>query len=124
MLKNLFFLVSILYTLTLTVVCLIKIDNVPDIGVSFGDKIFHSLTYALLSFLWYKTLLFRFKLNKKSALIYAAVFSIIFGIIIEILQGALTTSRACDVYDVIANSAGVFFTVLVVSIKNLITIKK
>lgn len=122
--KNLLFLVSILYTLALATVCLIKIKKLPEIGVSFGDKIFHFLTYMVLAFLWFNAFFYTCKLEKKKALIYAALFSIVFGIIIEVLQGTLTTSRSFDVYDVMANTMGVFLTVIIVLVKNLITIKK
>lgn len=124
MLKKLLLLVSILYTLVLAGVCLIKIKKLPEIGVSFGDKIFHFLAYMVLSFLWFNTFFNTFKLEKKKALTYAALFSIVFGIIIEVLQGTITVSRSSDVYDVMANTMGVFLTVIIVFIRNLITIKK
>ena len=124
MLKKLLLLVGILYTVVLATVCLITIKKLPEIGVSFGDKIFHFLAYTVLAFLWFNIFLNTFKLKKRQALIYAAFFSIVFGIIIEVLQGTLTTSRSFDVYDVMANTMGVFLTVIIVFVKNLITIKK
>ncbi|WP_372753711.1 VanZ family protein [Mariniflexile sp.] len=122
-LKKVLILISILYSIALTVVCLIKINNLPNAGVSFGDKIFHALAYTLLSFLWYVTLKHRFLLTRKRALIYASLFSIIFGIVIEVLQGTLTASRSADIYDVVANTIGVFITILVVLLKKNIPIK-
>ncbi|WP_348636629.1 VanZ family protein [Mariniflexile litorale] len=92
--------------------------------MSFGDKIFHFLAYTVLAFLWYNTFFNTFRLERRKALLYAALFSIVFGIVIEVLQGVLTTSRSSDVYDVMANTMGVFLTVIIVFIKNLITIKK
>ena len=123
MLKKILFLISILYTIALTVVCLIKINKLPDGGISFADKIFHCLSYTLLSLLWYNALWYTFKLKKQQALYYAAGFSIIFGIVIEVLQGTITTSRAADVNDVVANSAGVFLTIIVVLLKKINTTK-
>lgn len=124
MLKKLLLLIGILYTVVLATVCLIKIKKLPEIGVSFGDKVFHFLAYMVLAFLWFNIFLNTFKLKKKKALIYAALFSIVFGIIIEVLQGTIATSRSSDVYDVMANTIGVFLTVIIVFIRNLITIKK
>lgn len=124
MLKKLFILISVLYTVALATVCLIKINNIPDVGVSFGDKIFHFLSYTVLAFLWYSTFYKTFNFEKKKALMYATLFSILFGIIIEILQGTVTSSRSADLYDVMANTIGVFLAVVIISIKNLITIKK
>lgn len=123
MLKNLFFISSITYTNFLAIVCLITLNKVPKVGISFADKIFHCFAYMVLSSLWYITLTYRFKFKRKGALIYASGFSILFGIIIEVLQGTLTTSRAFDVYDVVANTIGVLLTVIFVSVNKNITIK-
>ena len=124
MLKKLLFLISTAYTITLGTVCLIKINKLPEIGVYFADKIFHFLTYTVLTFLWFGSFFYTLKFEKNKALVYAALFSILFGIIIEVLQGVLTTFRTPDIYDVIANLVGVFLTVIIISVKNFITIKK
>ncbi|MFI1771844.1 VanZ family protein [Thalassobellus citreus] len=123
MLKKKALLISIIYTLALTYASLVKLNNVPDIGVSFGDKIFHFLAYSLLAFLWFSTFLFNFNFKEKKAITYAAVISVIFGIIIEVLQETLTVYRSMDVYDVFANSSGVLLTVLVLVLKKNIGVK-
>ncbi len=115
---------SILYTTALAAVCLIKLNNLPNIGVSFGDKIFHLLAYLVLTFLWVNTFIYKFKFKKESAIVYAGVFCIAFGIIIEVLQGSVTSYRSSDIYDVVANTLGVLIMVLIFVIKNLVTIKK
>jgi VanZ family protein len=122
-LKTYSFLLVILYSVALTVVCLIKIEGINKVGISFGDKIFHSLSYVVLTFLWFNTLFNKFKLNKSKALMYAVIISIIFGIIIEILQGTLTVYRSADINDVLANSLGVMFTAAVIGIKNKFILK-
>ena len=109
-----------MYTIALAVVCLIKINNLPEIGVSFADKIFHLLAYSVLAFLWFSSLFYTLNLEKNKALLYAALFSVIFGIIIEILQGVLTKFRSADFYDVMANTLGVFLTAMII----FITVKK
>ncbi|PKQ44470.1 teicoplanin resistance protein VanZ [Confluentibacter flavum] len=93
-------------------------------GVSFGDKIFHSLSYAVLAFLWFYTFFFQFKISKTKAILFASVISIIFGIIIEVLQGVFTSTRQADVYDVLANSLGVLFAACLLLLKNINTVKK
>jgi VanZ family protein len=123
-LKKQFFLLSIIYTLALTTVCLIKLNNLPDIKVSNGDKIFHLLAYLVLTFLWVNTFIYKFKLKKEHAIVYAGVFCIAFGIIIEVLQGSVTSYRSSDIYDVVANTCGVLIMILIFVIKNLVTIKK
>ncbi len=44
-------------------------------------------------------------------MVYAALISITFGIIIEVLQDTMTVSRALDVYDILANTAGVLLAI-------------
>jgi len=115
--------VSVLYTVVLTSVCLMKLNKMPDVGVSFGDKIFHLLAYVLLTFLWAKTFFYILKDKKEIVLPYVALFCVVFGIIIEVLQGTITDYRSSDVYDVMANTAGVLLTVLILSIQKLVHIK-
>lgn len=123
MLKTYSFLLVILYSIALTTVCLIKIEGFNKVGISFGDKIFHSLSYVVLTFLWYNTFCNKFKFSKSKALWYAIIISIIFGIIIEVLQGALTAYRSADINDVLANSIGVMLTAVVIGIKNKFILK-
>lgn len=98
------------YTIALTVGSLMSLKNMPDTGVDYADKIFHFLAYAILCFLW--VLVFHFTLQKplKKAVLSGAGFAILFGIIIEVLQGTLTKERSLDVYDAIANSLGALST--------------
>ncbi|WP_052143696.1 VanZ family protein [Wocania ichthyoenteri] len=116
MLKRYALIIAVFYSIALAAVSLIKINNLPDVGISFADKIFHFLVYSVLAFLWVNTFFFKFKYKKTKAIIYAALFSIIFGIIIEVLQGSVTASRHTDVYDAIANTLGVLFMVLLLLI--------
>lgn len=124
MLKKLVFLLGLLYTVVLFTVCLIKVNNISGVGIPYSDKIFHFLSYMVFNYLWYYNFFNIFMLDKKKALIYAALLSIIFGIIIEVLQGTIATSRSAEVYDVVANTAGVLFSVSIIIIYNMITIKK
>ncbi|MBJ6368015.1 VanZ family protein [Snuella sedimenti] len=111
--------IVILYSVALTVVSLVKLNKLPDVGVSFGDKIFHFLTYCVLTFLWVNALFYFFKFTRAKAIIVAAIISIGFGILIEVLQGTVTASRASDLYDVAANTFGVLLAVLVMSQKSI-----
>ena len=118
MLKTYFFVITILYSIALTVVCLIDLNGVIEVKFSFGDKIFHSLSYFVLTVLWYYTFYYNLKFNKGKALIYAVVISIIFGIVIEVLQGTVTTYRSSDIIDVFANSFGAILAAVVIAVKN------
>ncbi len=48
-------------------------------------------------------------------MVYAALLSVTFGILIEILQGALTRNREADLNDVIANTIGTIIAVIVIT---------
>jgi len=117
-LKTYFFVITILYSIALTIVCLIDLNGVIEVKISFGDKIFHLLAYVVLTVLWYYTFFYNLKSNKGKALIYAVVISIIFGIVIEVLQGTVTAYRSSDIIDVFANSFGAILAAVVIAVKN------
>lgn len=123
MLKKYALIFAIFYSLALAVVSLVKINNLPNAGISHADKIFHFLVYSVLAYLWVNTFFFKFKYKKTKAILYAALFSIIFGIIIEVLQGSITASRHTDVYDAVANTLGVLIMVLILLINKKTHIK-
>ena len=51
------------------------------------------------------------------------LFSIVFGIIIEVLQGSLTATRDSDIQDVFANTLGAVVASLIIGIKNKYVLK-
>nr|WP_262910958.1 VanZ family protein [Flaviramulus multivorans] len=104
-------------------VSLIKLNNLPDVGVSFGDKIFHFLAYFVLTFLWFNTFINTYKFKNRRAIIFSIVISVVFGIIIEVLQETITVSRALDIYDVLANTIGVLIASLVLWVKHILQVK-
>ena len=111
------------YIIALATVSLIRLNNLPDVGVSFGDKIFHFLAYALLTLLCFATLSLTFSMEKTRAILIAGVFAIIFGILIEVLQDTMTEFRALDVYDVLANSLGALLVSVILIFKNRLQVK-
>lgn len=118
MLKTYSFAITILYSIALATVCLVQLNGLGKVGIPFGDKIFHFLSYTVLMVLWYVTLFYQFHKSEKKALLYATIISIIFGIIIEVLQGMVTTYRSSDIKDVFANIFGVLIAATVIQIKN------
>ena len=115
---------AVFYSLALATVSLIQLKGLPNVGVSFGDKIFHFLAYSVLAFLWFNTLFFYFKVGITKAIVYSALPSVVFGIILEALQGSVTVYRSSDVCDAIANTLGVLFTMLIVLASKRILVKK
>ena len=112
--RNYFFYIAILLTVAITVGSLISLKNELQIGVQISDKILHAFGYFMLTISW--LLAYNVKSNpmKLSLLIASAVF--IYGIIIEILQGALTDYRQADLYDVFANFTGIAVAIIFFSL--------
>jgi len=108
--KKLLLLVAIIYTIWLTVVSLINLNNVPSLGSSFDDKIYHLIAYVVLSFLWvtyFKTS------QKKHITLIVFICMILFGVVLELIQHQLNSNRTYDNYDLIANCLGVVFGTLI-----------
>ena len=101
--RNLFVL-ALLWTIAITVASLISVGEMPKVDLPGNDKTIHFLFYFVLTLLWYVALERKYKNRLLKFLIVGA--SIIYGIIIEILQGVLTKTRQADFYDVVANSLG------------------
>jgi VanZ family protein len=89
---------------------LTRISKMPNLGVSFGDKILHFGAYLAMTLVWFNY--FRNRNSSKSRSIqYSVIISVVFGMVIEALQGA-TSSRQTDFYDILANCAGALVAAL------------
>jgi len=108
-LKKYSLLLAIGYTSAIGIASLVNLKDLPDVGISFVDKIFHFGAYAVMTFLWFNYLSTRQDKNSHS-IIGAVVISAVFGMIIEALQGALTANRQADVNDILANNSGILLT--------------
>ena len=104
---------TIIYTVALTIGSLIKPVEI-DTTLSYADKILHTGAYAGLTFLWLSV--YQLFSSKKQILWTASykyflimILIVIFGVIIEVLQGSITSYRTADTWDAIANTAGVLF---------------
>src|SRR5687767_835303 len=80
--------------------------QVPSVGVHVSDKVQHSTAYFALT-LWFTGLY-----QRRSHWILALVF-LVMGALLELLQALLTTTRAMDYHDLIANSGGIAAGLLV-----------
>ncbi|WP_400075036.1 VanZ family protein [Winogradskyella sp. R77965] len=120
MVKKLFLIVALVYTIWLTVISLVDLKNVPSLGSSFDDKIYHFIAYFGLGYLWVTY----FKSNPKKYIIFI-VFTgtIVFGVILELLQHRLNPNRTYDNYDLMANCFGVIIGTLIASRFNIIKLK-
>jgi VanZ family protein len=103
-----FFLAAFVYTILITVGSLVNTGSLPKIDYEVSDKTIHFFGYFFFLILWFFYSIFRYQnTGYFKLLIVIACISLIYGIIIEVLQGVLTASRQPDIFDVLANGLGV-----------------
>lgn len=104
------------WTIVILILCLSNLENVKvSIKVTNFDKVAHFLLYfiyAIFIALSFKNL----KQKKVKFYFFTFLYLIIFGFLIEFLQGNLTTYRSQDMKDEIANSVGAIFGLFLVFI--------
>lgn len=103
--RNYYFYIALFFTIAIAVGSLISLKSGLGIGVHISDKILHAFGYFMLTLSWLLAYNVKSIPMIPSLLIASAVF--IYGIIIEILQGALTDYRQAELYDVVANFSGI-----------------
>lgn len=123
MLKKVTFLAALGYSIALGTVSLITLKDLPEVQISFADKIFHFLAYSLFTVLWYVAFFYAFSFKKSKAILYAVSLAMLFGTVIEVLQDTMTTSRALDVYDALANTLGALVAAIIIWFKNTLYVK-
>lgn len=115
--KSIVFLIALSWTGLVTYSCLVQSSDVPVINVPNLDKYIHAFFHFVFTFVWFLFFCKQLKFNYIfKPLLIAFLFSVVFGIIIEILQGVLTTTRSAEVMDFLANLVGAtlaFFTVVI-----------
>ena len=102
--------IAISITVLIAIISLISLKGVYLLKAQNSDKYGHFFTYFILGLSW---LIAIKNPSRKIFINFIIVFLIIcYGIIIEVLQDILTTYRQADLFDIIANSAGVIFAVI------------
>ena len=107
--------------LLLIIGSLSNFTEVPKLGIEFQDKIIHFAAYALLCFVLF-LVLESYKL--RNTLKFSILVSIVFGALIEFSQASLTSCRAFDVFDIIANVAGILTMAKLITLNNHLIVKK
>ena len=99
------------------IVAILSLTSVPKINLGLqiksGDKILHILAYFTLSFVWFLAMQERMSSIAEKGRLIALL--ILYGIILEVLQGGITDYRTGDFYDVIANIIGVLLATAVIN---------
>lgn len=120
--------IAIAYSALIACLSLFKIvftsEYVPITG---SDKIGHFLAYFVFTIVWFLFFFYSEKQHKEftTALLWAAILSFLFGILMEILQATLTSYRSPEWYDVLANTSGTILAVFFLKIfKNTLVSKR
>ncbi len=109
---------TVLWTGLVAYLCLVSSDKLPEVSVFQFDKLGHFTFHFGLTFLWFLFWKTTYKTENKFAVLKAFLFSVFFGIGIEICQGLFTTTRQSEIQDVLANSLGALTAVLVIFLAN------
>ena len=106
--------IAIAYTLLITAALLTPITGAPKIEIPFADKMVHLIINAGLFVVW-ASYVFSGKTNTKTyTLPLLFVCTLLYGILIEAVQGSFIPTRGADFFDVVANVCGLilgFFAV-------------
>ena len=100
-------LIAIFFTISITIGSLVKSDVIAIEIVSISDKTIHFIAYFFLMLSWLYVFFKKKSFSKNVKFIFIGC--IVFGIIIEIIQGVTTTYRTLSFLDVAANTLGVLF---------------
>ena len=118
--KTLIHSATVIYTSTIGVLSLVRLTELPKLNTGFDDKIAHFVLYAGLCLFWFMSF---YILKNKSSLLLACLLSIVFGAVIEILQGVVSIYRTTDVFDLVANCLGIFTMTLIIYTKKEVIVK-
>ncbi len=106
------YLLSIIWTIVILYLSLgrIRTEGLPEFDIPYKDKFAHFIMYFVYTYL----LLLESKSSYKSkTLLIVIPYTILFGILMEILQSMIFIYRTGDVYDAISNTLGVISMVLI-----------
>jgi VanZ family protein len=113
----------ILWAFFIALLCGMPGKDIPQISwlewISF-DKWVHAGMFFILNFLFFKSYLQQkqSRENLQNSILYFAIACILYGGILELLQGLIFIDRSADMSDFAANSFGVILSVLFLKKRN------
>lgn len=103
-----FLFIALAYSLLITFGSLVNTGDLPKLDYEVSDKKIHFFGYFFFSLFWFLYALFKYlKTSYLKVLLGVCLFSFIYGIVIEVIQGVFIDTRQADIYDAIANGLGV-----------------
>lgn len=105
---------AILWSVLVTVLCLLPGKDLPPIHIVNLDKVFHCLFFGILNwfYLRWASIVVLQNVLIKFVLITSAVIG--YGGLMEILQGSFYSDRMADIYDFLANAVGCLLALLII----------
>ena len=107
---------TITWTVFVAYFCLTNSENLPQVEVLKFDGLGHFVFHFGITFLWFLFWKTTFNTENKFALLKGFLFSVFFGIIIELFQFYFIETRQGDLKDILANCYGALSAILVVKI--------
>ena len=115
--SNKYLLGAILWTITITILCLESSSSLPSVKVIGLDKIVHITFHFVFVNLWYLFFINNNSTKNNVNLVTKTFFlSFSYGVSIEIAQQLFTKTRQADVLDVLANITGAILAVILIKI--------
>ena len=108
---NKYFYIAFFLTLVVGVGSLIPLNSpsIPKLDIS--DKLIHISAYFLISISWLLSIQDKAKMLKVNRLIFTLI--LVYGIIIEVIQGVFTNYRQFDFFDILANLVGIILAFMI-----------
>ncbi len=108
----------ILYLIVITWASLARFIIPFEVGVKGSDKIGHFIAYFIFTLIWFSFLFFSEKRKEtfKQSLIKSSLICFFYGGLMEILQMLLTNYRSPEWNDMLANTSGIIFAVILLKV--------
>jgi VanZ family protein len=103
--RRLWFFVGLAFAVVVTYLCLAPTKNLPSLHL--WDKFEHSLAFVALAF-WFGSIVVRRDIP------WVGVMLVVFGGLIELVQGWMGLGRSADIMDLLADSVGIALGLLLV----------
>jgi VanZ family protein len=106
-LKQIVFWIALFWTGVVLFLSLVQADKIPAVNIENLDKVVHAFFHFVFTSLW--ILFFKTQIKDPDSYkpyVISFLFSVLFGITVEMLQGQYTTTRKEDALDVLANLVG------------------
>jgi VanZ family protein len=112
--KNFFSLLTAVIILYLSLANSRSFDKVPLFEIPYLDKLVHfAMYFGLMLVIIYEN---RKSIKSKRQLMLISTIPLIYGVVLEILQAVLTNTRSGNIFDALADGAGIYAAVLIGSV--------